>query len=157
MGMLTDKPKPGRDTLEQYFADDAATGTLALVKTDDPDAARDALLLVAGYIQRGEVLPGNLADYLVGAIETAMEKPTAEQRAKTLTVELGLSGLNRRPVGDWATIGGEVERRAKVCGSEENACLDVSLDTGISDRTVRRYWDKYKKAAAQFDADMKKR
>ena len=157
MGMLTDKTKPERNSLEQYLADDAATEALALVKTDDPDAARDALLLVAGYIQRGEMLPGNLANYLVSAIETAMDKPTKRQRAKTLTVELGLSGLNRRPVGNWVNIGAEVERRTSAGDSEEKACGDVSDGKGISDRTVKRYWDKYKKLAAQFDADMKKR
>jgi hypothetical protein len=157
MGMLTDKPKPGHNSLEHYFADDAATEALALVKTRDPDAARDALLLAAGYIQRGEVLPGNLADFLVNAIEAAMAKPTEKQRAKTLTVELGLTGLNSRPVGSWATVGGEVESRVNAGESPENACIDVSAESGISDRTVKRYWDKYKKAAAQFDADMKKR
>ena len=46
--------------LEQYFADDAATDALALLDSD-PNSARDALLLVAGYIQRGEALPGDIS------------------------------------------------------------------------------------------------
>lgn len=60
-----------RDTLEQYFADDVATVFLGKAKSD-PDAARDALLIAAGYIRRGEALPGNLADHLAGAIEAAI-------------------------------------------------------------------------------------
>ncbi len=155
MGLLTDKAKPVIGSATHYFSDDAANEALALVKTRDPDAAKDALLLAAGYIERGAALPGNLADYLVKAIETAMAEPTEKQRAKTLTVELGLTGLNSRHVGDWASIGADVERRVNQGESPENACIDVADEIKISDRTVKRYWDKYKKASAQFDADMK--
>lgn len=155
MGLLTDKTPPKRDSLEEYFADDAATEALALLKTDDPDAARDALLLVAGYVQRGEALPGNLAHYLADAIDASMGKATAKARAKALTNALGLTAENRRPAGDWAEIGGKVERIYRECGSEEIACGAVADSTGVSDRTVRRYWDKYKEQAALFDAAMK--
>lgn len=135
--------------LEQYFADDAATDALALLDSD-PNSARDALLLVAGYIERGEALPGNLADYLVYAIEAAMAK-SVKLRAKALTDELGLTANNRRPVGDWATIGAEVERLVKAVDSEEKAIGALSDKTGLSDRTVKRYWDKYRLAAKKFD------
>jgi hypothetical protein len=154
MGMLTDETPSHRDSLEQYFADDAATDALALADSD-PEAAKSVLLIASGYIRRGEALPGNLAEYLVEAIETAMAKPQ-KLRAKALTDELMLTANNRRPAGDWARTGGEVERRVNAGESPEKAILDLSLDTGISDRTIKRYWDKYKTLAAQLDADMKK-
>jgi hypothetical protein len=152
---MSDKPKPGCNSLEQYFADDAATEALALIGTEDTNAAHDALLLAAGYIERGEPLPGNLANYLVMAITKAMAMPE-HKRAKSLTDNLGLTAKNRRKKGSWSTIGGEIERRVSAGTSPENACLDVSAETGISDRTVKRYWDQYKRIAAQFDADMNK-
>jgi hypothetical protein len=153
MGILTDKPKPGGNRLEQYFADDAATEALALVDSD-PDAAKNALLIVADYIQRGEALPGNLADFLVAAIEAAMAKPV-ELRAKAFTDELGLTANNRRPAGDWLAIGAEVERLVKAGNSEEKAIGALSDETGVSDRTVKRYLDKYRLAAKKFDASFR--
>ncbi len=153
MGMLTDKTSPKRDSLEQYFADDAATDALAL-SDSDPDAAKKVMLIAAGYIRRGEALPGNLAEYLVEAIEAAMAKPV-KLRAKALTDELGLTANNRRPRGDWATIGAEVERRVNAGESPEKAIVDLSLDTGISDRTIKRYWPKYRLAAKKFDDSLK--
>lgn len=153
MGKLTDKTPPKHDSLEQYFADDAATDALALLDSD-PNSARDALLFVAGYIRRGEALPGNLAAFLVDAIEAAMAQPP-KLRAKALTDELGLTANNRRPAGDWATIGAEVERLVKAGDSEEKAIGALSDETGVSDRTVQRYWDKYRLAAKKFDDSFK--
>lgn len=158
MGLLTDKAKPVIDKLEQYFSDDAATEALALVKTRDPDAAKDALLLAAGYIERGVALPGNLADYLVKAIETSMAKTTEKQRAKALTVALGLTGLNRRPVSDWASVGADVERHINERhNGEDRALQDVSEQYGIAKRTAERNWHDYKLASAKFEEDLRQK
>lgn len=158
MGQLTDKAKPVIDKLEQYFPDEAATEALALVKTSDPDAAKDALLLAAGYIERGVALPGNLADYLVKAIETAMVEPTQKQRAKALTVALGLTALNKRPDSDWASVGADVERHIKERHSgTEKAVQDVASQYGISERTAERNWQDYKLASAKFEDDLRQK
>lgn len=154
MGLLTDKAKPVIDKLEQYFSDEAATEALALVETSDPNAAKDALLLAAGYIERGVALPGNLAHYLVKAIETAMAEPTQKQRAKALTVALGLTALNKRPVGDWASVGADVELHISKGASEDRALLDVSDQYGISKSTTKRYWKEYQRCSLAFQADV---
>lgn len=155
MNLPTDKAKPGIDKLEQYFSDDAATEALALVMTKDPNAAKDALLLAAGYIARGEALPGNLADYLVKAIEKAMAEHTQKKRAKVLTVALGLTARNKRPSSDWASVGADVERHINERSSTaEKAIQDVSEQYGIDERTAERYWHYYKLASAKFKDDL---
>ncbi len=85
---MKSKAKKTQKGLEHYLADDVATNALARIESD-PDAARDVLQIASGYIRRGEPLPGNLAEYLAGAIEAAMAKP-AKFRAKALSDELGL-------------------------------------------------------------------
>lgn len=158
MDLPTDKAKPGIDKLEQYFSDDAATEVLALVMTKDTNAAKEALLLAAGYIGRGVALPGNLADYLVKAIETAMAEPTQKQRAKALTVALGLTALNRRPVSDWASVGADVERHINERHSGLGKALqDVSSQYGIDMRTAERNWHEYKLASAKFEEDLRQK
>lgn len=155
MGMLSDKPKPGLDALEQYFADDAATAALSLSESD-PEAAKDALLIAAGYIRRGEVLPGNLADNLAGAIEAAMAKPP-RLRAKAFTDELRLTAKNRRPASNWISIGAEVERQIKGGKNQETAIGDVEANTDISFSTIQRYWKEYVKVSVKYDAEVKSR
>ena len=157
MGLLTDKAKPVIDKLDQYLSDDAATEVLALVMTKDPNVAKEALLLAAGYIERGIALPGNLADYLVKAIETSMAKPTEKERAKALTVALGLTGLNKPPAGDWASIGADVELHISKGASQDRALLDVSDQYGVSKSTTKRYWNKYKLGSLAFQADVEKK
>ncbi len=153
MGLPTDRAK-----LEQYFSDDAATEALALVRTSDPDAAKDLLLLAAGYIERGVALPGNLADYLVNAIETAMAKPTQKQRAKALTVALGLTALHKRPVSDWASVGADIERHINEFHSDvEKALQVVSKNYGIDKRTAERNWHDYKLASAEVEDDLRQK
>lgn len=150
--MTNDKAIWERCGLEQYFADDAATDCLTRADSD-PDAAKDTLLIAAGYIRRGEALPGNLAQYLAEAIEAAMAKPE-KFRAKALTDELKLTAQNRRPAGYWATIGGEVETLIKEGSTRENAFSEIGEQHGISQETVKRYWKIYEPAAAAFDVDM---
>ncbi len=158
MGLLTDKAKPVIDKLEHHFSDEAATEALALVMTKDPNAAKDALLLAAGYIARGVALPGNLADYLVKAIDTSMTEPTQKKRAKALTVALGLTALNKRPVSDWASFGADVERHIKEHHSDVGKALqDVSSQYGIDMRTAERYWHDYKLASAKFEEDLRQK
>ncbi len=152
MGKLTDKTPPKHDSLEQYFADDAATDALALLDSD-PNSARDALLLVAGYIQRGEALPGNLAAFLVDAIEAAMAKPP-KLRAKALTDELGLTTNNARPAGDKVKIALEAYDRIKATKGKkkEEAYATVGQQHSINAKTVTRYLEEAKPAVEEFDA-----
>ena len=154
MDLPTDKavvapPKEGG--LDHYFLDELATSALANAESD-PEAAKDALLIAAGYIKRGVPLPGNLADHIAGAIEAAMAKPK-ERRAKALTDELSLSAVNRRPKADWALVGADVERHISEEANEDKALLDMSDKYGISKSTTLRYWNTYKSHSLVFEAD----
>lgn len=142
-----------RNILAEYLADDVATDFLARAESD-PDAARDALLVAAGYIRRGEAFPGNLADHLAGAIEAAMAKPE-KHRAKALTDELNLTANNARLSGDWMTIGDDVERLIEGGSTQKKAFADIGLRYGISVSTVKRFWAKFVPLLAEFEADMK--
>lgn len=143
------------DPLAEYFADDDATAFLAKAESD-PDAARDALLIAAGYIRRGDALPGNLAEHLAGAIEAAMAKPE-KLRAKALTDELNLTANNARPAGDWAHIGCEAEELVRKGLTQEKAFGKISNKYDMSEITVRRYFRQCDKAQALIDADLLKR
>jgi hypothetical protein len=150
MGLLTDKPTPviaapKIDSLEHYFADDAATDALARAESDH-DAARDALLIAAEYIRRGEALPGNLADHIAGAIEAAMVKPQ-KVRAKALTDKLHLTANNRKPKKDYVSIGAEIERHISKHSSEDKALLDICEIHNIGKSTAWRYWQDYQSAS----------
>lgn len=142
-----------RDKLYEYFFDDAANDFLARAESD-PDAARDVLLIAAGYIRRGEALPGNLAEHLAGAIEAAMAKPE-KHRAKALTDELNLTANNARLAGNFVEIGCDVERHIKEGSTQKKAFTDIGKQYGISASTVKRCWEKFVPVAAKFDADMK--
>lgn len=152
--MTNDKATWERCGLEQYFSDETATDCLACAESD-PSAASEALLIAASYIRRGEALPGNLAQFLVEAIEAAMLKPE-KFRAKALTDELNLTGNARRPADDWATIGYEVEVLIQQGNTQGNAFGGVAEQYEISEETVKRYWKIYAPAAKAFDDDMQR-
>lgn len=56
----------------------------------DPEASARLLLVVAGYLRRGEVLPAALSNHVAGAFEVAGHKATEGERIKMLGCELGL-------------------------------------------------------------------
>ena len=67
----------------------------------NPDKAAEVLMLTARLLRSGEPIPAQLAQYLADAFEASMVKPL-EIRAKSLTLELNLTALNRRPNPfDW--------------------------------------------------------
>lgn len=147
--MTKDKAIWEQCNLSEYLADDAATDCLGHADSN-PDAAKDALLIAAGYIRRGETLPGDLAQHLAEAIEAAMAQPV-KLRAKALTDELKLTAKNRRPKDDWASIGREVEILINGGCTQEKAFGDIADQYKMSPETVKRYWQIYAQAA--FDAD----
>lgn len=113
----------------------------AHVKGDD---AAEALLMVAKYLRSGEPVPSNLAEYLAGAIEAAMVKDS-NKRASELLIELGLKAKNRREIEDWIKIGSTVEELLDSGKAKFNAFLDVAEMYGITDKTVKKYFNKYQK------------
>lgn len=160
MGLLTNKAAPVLATpeklsLDHFFSDEAATNALANAESD-PEAAKDALLIAADYINRGVPLPGILANHIAKAIEAAMAKPK-KLRAKALTDELRLSAVNCRPKADWLSIGADVEFHISKGASQDRALLDVSVQYRVSKSTAERYWKEYKPRSLAFQADVEKR
>ena len=121
-----------------------------------PDAARDVLLLAAGYMRRGETLPDNLAEYLCDAIELSMSKDEAGQRARSLTEELHLTALNRRPAGYFIDVGEHYQNLMDEGFTEEvagemTAEHFTSLGAPMSKRTAEAKRKEYRAAIKEHD------
>lgn len=144
-----------RNTLYEYFADDVATDFLAQAESN-PNAAKEALILAASYIRRREALPGNLADYLAGAIEKAMKEPEMN-RAKALTDNLYLTVNNRRPIADWVMICSEVEQLINEGSTQKKAFEDLANNYNVDEGTIKNHFRKYKVVVKQIDEEMKSR
>lgn len=115
------------------------------------DAARDALLMAAEYMRRGEALPPALAQYLCEAIECAMAKDNPKERARALTTELKLTAINRRPKGYWLDIGGDACELLDSGATQDSAFAEVAEKYNTSPDTVRNYWREYDKASKEYD------
>lgn len=116
-----------------------------------PDAAANALTLVAGYLRSGEAVPSELAKYLADAIEVSMVKPI-KLRARAFTDELHLTVSHRPPSGYWLAIGNDADMLISEGKTQYDAFSEIAgkykndFEIEISEETVRNYWRKYKEA-----------
>ncbi len=123
-----------------------------------PDAAADALMLVAGYLRRHEAVPSELARYLADAIEASMSKPN-KIRAKVFTNNLHLTGNNRRPAGYWYDIGRDADNLIDDGKKQADAFSEIAEKYNsypqmrISEETVKKYWREYR-AALKIDREI---
>lgn len=113
----------------------------------DPDAAAEALLLVAKYLRAREELPDDLVDWFAGAIEASMAKRTKKEKEQALLHELGFRQLNRRKKDSWIRVGRRFEELLYEEELNQNqAASAIAVEFGIDESTAKRYWRDYRKA-----------
>lgn len=115
----------------------------------DPDAAAQVLMLAAEYLRAGELMPMELVEHLANAFESAALKPQ-KLRGKQLALELNLTASNRRPKGDWYTVGIEMDLLLASGLSQNQAASELAARTeggdNLSAPTIIRLWKKYRAA-----------
>ena len=131
-----------------------------------PDKAAEYLKLVIEPLRNGEAVPDPVATFLANAIELAMAKRTTKEKIKALTDELFLTANNRRAKGDLLVIGrdfdehynAEINRRKELGESSRGAQAFVtkiiSKKYEISSSLARTHWINWKKAMADYRAEM---
>lgn len=131
-----------------FSFDALAEENIRKAKISEEYAAK-ALLQIAVYLRQQEAIPGNLAEYLAGAIEASMLKP--KDKGKALSEELGLSAKNRRPRDCWFEIGKAVEELLDAGKTKFFAFPEVAEDYGLSKETVANYYKVYSEAMIETE------
>lgn len=113
---------------------------LLKVAEGTPEAAAELLRVAARLLRERRALPGELADYLADAFESAMAKPK-ESRLKELGRELKLTALNRRQkkFDPWAVDLALLMAHEAGARSETKAIAHVARKFGVSPATIRRF------------------
>ena len=122
-------------TLEKYFGDEAASEALRNAE-HDPSAAWDALVSAAGYLERNQPLPGNLANHLARAINKASFAPMT-QRVRVLTDLLYLTASNRARSFDRLQAALDAYDEIKRGATQENSFANLGEKYGVSSESIK--------------------
>lgn len=109
----------------------------------DPEAAAQALLVIARRLREGKQLKPDIVEFLAGAIESAMAKPQ-KHRGAALLRELKLTSGNRRPSrANQFEMCKEFEALVSCGHSQNSAAFEMSDRFNISQSTAIRIWKDY--------------
>jgi hypothetical protein len=129
-----------------FFSFDVLADEAILRAESDPEQAAKFLMIAAGYMRRGEVLPENVALHLADAIEASMCKP-AHSRGNALLLELNLKALNQRPKAYWWDVGEFMFMRVDFRFTDEEkklsqneAAIEAAIEFKVSEASAVRYY-----------------
>jgi hypothetical protein len=128
--------------VEANFSFDVEAWEIERRAESDPEAAAQLMQIAAKYIREGQPFPMGLREWIANALDDAALKP-ARYRAKALTDALRLTANNRRPKGDWLTIGAAFEDLITDGKSQTQAADQIAGDHDIDQRTATRYWREF--------------
>jgi len=125
------------------------------------EAAVKLLELAAGYLERREVMPKILADFIATAFRTTA-KVEHEHRPAWLAASLKLTAPNRRPKYTDTTLSLVMRNYALYAAtfdwSETKTIEELAAAGGVGTTQARTWWKEWKKknpnalAAAEFHA-----
>jgi hypothetical protein len=110
--------------------------------------AEEVLLMAAQIIRAGRPLPMGMAEWLAGAIESAISSPHRHapdngDPGHALLVGLGLLNNNRRKVCDWLDVGELVDRLIDDGKNKTSAVKAAAAQLGIGYGTAFDAYSKY--------------
>lgn len=112
------------------------------------ESAAKFLELAAGYLERREVMPEPLADFISTAFRIAASVEP-EQRPTKLASLLNLTALNKRPAFTKIEIDGfmlwHVFRAASIGQSETKTIAGIAKAQGVSLTTARTYLKEWRR------------
>lgn len=120
------------------------------------EKAKEALLMAAQIIREGKPLPMGMAEWLAGAIESAINSPflhapDSGDTGHALLVALGFRNNNRRKSVDWLDVGDLVERRIYSGMNKTTAIRGAAAEIGIGYGTAQSAYSKYCEAKKGHD------